>query len=262
VYYKDNPVFLRDALQSVLDNTVQPSECIIVLDGLIPDSLQDVLNHYKKLLPIKLLPLKINVGLGKALSHGILYCQNEWIARFDSDDLCVSDRFEKQLKYIASHPEVSIVGAWISEFENIPEDIYATRRVPELHQAICAYAKKRSPFNHMSVFYKKEIVLAAGNYQDDYLFEDYALWVRMLMLDGTLSANIQESLVNVRAGSAMVGRRSGLKYIWSECKVQKYFYSLGFLNIFEFIHNIVVRFSLRLMPNIAKEFFYRKLLRS
>ncbi|MNF81927.1 UDP-Gal:alpha-D-GlcNAc-diphosphoundecaprenol beta-1,3-galactosyltransferase [compost metagenome] len=260
IYKNDNPQCFYDALRSVVNSTLLPHEVVIVEDGEIPDSLSAIIFEFEHQLPIKRVKLEKNLGLGKALSIGLLQCSHEWIARFDSDDICHPLRFEKQLAYIERNENVGLVGSWIAEFETDPENGHAYRKTPSSHQVIIEYAKSRNPFNHMTVMYRKKAVLSAGSYQDDYLYEDYALWVRMIK-NGCVTANIPEVLVYARTGNGMEIRRGGLKYAKSEVKAQYSFYKLGFLSIAELVRNLAIRVPVRLLPGSFRKFIYRKTLR-
>jgi hypothetical protein len=158
------------------------------------------------------------------------------------------------------HPEIDVVGTWISEFEGSETNIYAFRKLPVSPSTLATFARKRNPLNHMSVMFRKDRVIAAGSYQPFLGFEDYFLWERML-INGSLIANIPEFLVNVRAGNSQLKRRGGLTYAYNELKLQKEFLKSGFINHIEWIENILIRFTTRLLPDVGKKFVY-KLIRS
>lgn len=260
VYKNDSPDFLAQALDSVVANTCQPTQVVVVKDGPITAELERVLEQYSTKLPLNLVSLPVNQGLGPALNAGVLACREEWIARFDSDDICEPTRFERQLAYIASHPETSLLGGQIQEFETDQDDAYASRIVPVEQAAIYRFAKARNPFNHMTVMFKKSTVLAAGNYQNDPLYEDYALWIRMMMQVQTV-ANLSAVLVYARAGNNMFRRRGGWKYAFNEIRFQFEFYRKGFLSLPQLTINIVSRVPVRLVPNSVRTFIYRHFLR-
>ena len=96
VYYKDNPVWLKQAVDSVLNNTIKPNQIVVVIDGQIPNELEQVITEYKESLDI--LRLEKNSGLGAALQQGLLKCKYPLVARMDSDDISLPGRFEKQLR--------------------------------------------------------------------------------------------------------------------------------------------------------------------
>lgn len=260
VYKNDSPEFLAQALDSVVANTCQPAQVVVVKDGPVSPELDRVLEKFSEQLSLDLVSLPVNQGLGPALQAGVLACREEWIARFDSDDICEPTRFEQQLAYIASHPDVSLLGGQIREFESQPQHAYASRNVPLEQAAIYRYARTRNPFNHMTVIFRKSAVLAAGNYQNDPLYEDYALWIRMIMLAQNV-ANLPAVLVYARAGNNMFRRRGGWKYAWNETRFQYGFYRNGFLSLPQLAVNLASRVPVRLVPNQARAFIYRHLLR-
>ena len=261
VYKNDDPDFFAQALQSVADSTVIPTEVVLICDGPLSEKLDNVINHYKHILPLKPIRLVSNVGLGLALQQGVQHCRYDWIARFDADDLCLPERFEKQLVFISSYPNIDICGSQIIEFSDNPEEANTLiKKVPLAHPAIAQLAKSRNPLNHMTVMYRKSAVLKAGSYQHAPLYEDYDLWVRMLM-SGCQFANLPEILVYVRAGEAMYQRRGGWRYVTSEIEMQKKFYALGFLTKLEVSKNLFIRIPIRLMPNQLRGLIYKAVLR-
>jgi len=260
VYTKDDPEHLSLAFKSILDSTVKPDEIVLVEDGPVGLSIEKVIEEFHSKLPVKIIKIPQNVGLGRALRTGLEHCDYEWVARFDSDDVCVATRFERQTVFIECNPQVDIVGSWISEFETDFDCSHAVKRNPAEHENIMHFAKSRNPFNHMTVMYKKSLVLAAGGYQDDYLYEDYALWVRMIQ-NGCITANIPEVLVHARTGNGMEVRRGGIKYVKSEVKAQYNFYKLGFISLTELAKNLAIRVPVRLVPGSVRKFIYRQTLR-
>ena len=100
--------------------------------------------------------------------------------------------------------------------------------LPETDAEIRVFAKKRNPFNHPCVMYKKSAVEAVGSYQDFYLLEDYYLWLRMLMA-GYQGYNLQEPLLHMRAGADMYLRRSGWAYAKSQMKLFGFMRDNGFI---------------------------------
>jgi len=261
LYVNDNPDFFEQALQSLTQCSHKPSECVLVLDGAVTDRQLSLISKYREALNITTLPLPYNVGLGRALNAGLRLCKTEWVARFDSDDICHPDRFFIQTDFISRNPDLSIVSGLIAEFIDIPTKTHAVRRVPLAHHDIITSGKKRCPFNHVAVMYKKSAVERAGGYQDHYLFEDYALWARMLV-NGERAANINEVLVYVRTGNGMAARRGGMKYALSEIAVQCQFCAMGFISFLEFARNILFRLPMRIAPVWARKLAYDTILRT
>ena len=223
VYKKDIPEYLNQAIESVLNQTIKPSEIVIVVDGPVSIELKDILEKYKGEYDIfKIIYLKENQGLGDALRIGMKYCTYNIVARMDSDDISVSNRFENQIREFETDKNLDIVGGQIYEFIDNKENIICSRNVPLENNDIYKYAKKRCPFNHMTVMFKKDSVLKCGGYLHWYNNEDYYLWIRMIENNAKLK-NIPEYLVNVRVGKEMYQRRGGIQYFKSEYRITKIF---------------------------------------
>lgn len=263
IYFKEKSSNFNRAMQSIWDEqSIKPSEIILVEDGKLTDELYNAINLWKERLGqnLKVIKLKENLGLGDALAMGLKECSFELVARMDSDDISLPKRFEKQLEIFRTNENIDICSSWISEFETDESSIYAYRKLPESHNDIVKFAKLRSPINHPATMFKKSAVLQAGNYQKMLLIEDYYLWVRMI-LKGFKFYNIQEVLVNMRAGKDQLTRRQGLKYAINELKVQHLFYKMGFLNLYEFLRNAMLKFSVRIMPKFILRVVYKILRR-
>lgn len=261
VYYKENPKFLDQALNSVFTQTIKPSEVVLVEDGELTRELNMVIKKYKENYNkiLKIIKFKNNNGLGIALHNGLLECSNELVFRMDTDDISNKNRFEEQLK-VFQDKNVDVVGSNIVEYDSDMNYITGYRIVPEKDLDIKKRAKSRNPMNHMTIAYKKTKVLEAGNYLDMLYFEDYYLWIRMIKNNCSFY-NIQENLVNVRAGNDMIKRRGGIKYIKPIIKFEKELYKMKFINVLEYLKNIITRICVTLMPNNIRFIIYKKILR-
>lgn len=258
IYSKDVPDFFNQAMSSITSQQSLPAdEIILVQDGVLTQNLYNAISVWQSTLKsvLKTVVLRQNVGLGDALKIGLEHCSYEIIARMDADDISRPDRFERQIKYMQEHPDCDIVGSAITEFYDNPEVIVSSRIVPLTQYDIINGARLKNPFNHTSVMYKKSAIIAAGGYQKLHGFEDYYLWVRLIM-HGANCANIPDSLVNMRTGYAMLGRRGGVSYAINEIKLQCKFLSIGFISFFVFARNLAIRIPVRLLPNKMRSFVY------
>lgn len=262
VYAKDNPVHFRQAVDSVINQSCPPKEILIVQDGSLTPELYavcyDLQNDHGDL--IRYLSLQENSGLGIALQKGVPACRYDLIARMDSDDIAKPNRFALQLREFRRQPELAVCGGYIEEFSDNPERIQSLRKVPLSEQEIYAYAKKRCPFNHMTVMFRRQAVLAVGNYQPFMLLEDYHLWHR-LVFNGYHTKNIPAVLVSVRTGEGMVERRGGVSYFCREAKLYHLFYTGGYISLGEFAFIVLIRFFSRICPNVVRSFVYQIFLR-
>jgi glycosyltransferase involved in cell wall biosynthesis len=262
IYNKEKAEYFDRAMQSIYDEqTIKPSEIVLVEDGKLTDELDKIIAKWQGKLGdiFKTIPLKENVGLGDALNIGLDICSYELVARMDTDDIAMPERFEKQLK-VFENSDIDICSSWISEFDNDENKIISYRKLPQNHNEIVKYMKKRNGINHPAVMYKKSIVLKAGGYKKMMWFEDYYLWARMV-LNGAKFYNIQEALVNMRAGYGQLERRSGFKYAIKEVKFLKRLYDIGFLKFIEFLKNMIIRFIARIVPKSLVKMIYKILRR-
>lgn len=262
VYHKEKPEYLKQAIESIQAQTLPTNNFVLVCDGPLNDALDRVIVAKQQEMGavLNVVRLAKNGGLGNALNEGIKHCKNELVARMDSDDIAYPDRCERQIAVFNTHPEVSICSGIVEEFTTDP-NIVDTRRVPpEINAEIVEFAKKRNPFNHPCVMYKKTAVEAAGSYQDFYLLEDYYLWLRMLMA-GYQGYNIQEPLLHMRAGSEMYLRRAGWKYAKTQEKLFKLMKDSGFIRNGQYIKSCVIRSGSALAPNWLRKFMFEKVLR-
>lgn len=264
VYKNDKPEYVKIALDSMLVNqTIKPTEVVLVVDGPIHPELTDLINAYQKKCSSVLRPifLETNQGLGHALQVGVSQAKHEYIARMDSDDICLPDRFEAQLSFLQQNPNIDIVSGHIKEFINIPSNIVGKRVVPESNKDIYQMLKYRCPLNHVAVMFKKSAVMNAGNYIEWHYNEDYYLWVRMALANCTF-ANLDKTLCLVRVGKEMYQRRGGWKYFKSEEGIQRYMLTHQLISLPQYLYNTSLRFILQvLMPNKIRGIIFQKLAR-
>jgi glycosyltransferase involved in cell wall biosynthesis len=255
VYKGDHPSYLEQAIQSLVDQILVPNEILIIKDGPLTDELNNILNKYQNNKIFTIINLGTNCGLGLALRKGVEMAKFDYIARMDSDDISLPDRFLNQVNYANSHPDVDLFGGFIKEFSNTNSKVFL-RKVPLDIDSIYKRISFRSPFNHVSVFFKKESVLRAGNYQDFYTIEDCHLWARMIHFKMNLR-NMPVVLVDVRFNSNTIQRRKNLRYLKAEIEQHFYYYKLGISSWYITLINIVIRLALRLLPSRLLLFIYR-----
>lgn len=262
VYGKDDPQWFRQAVESIVNQTIKPDEIVLVVDGPVPERLDAVIAEYERTERFRVIRLKENQGHGNARRIGLENCTNDLVALMDADDISIPDRFEKQLAMFAAYPQASIVGGQIMEFIDTPEHTVGKRTVPLTDGEIRQYLKKRCPMNQMTVMLRKSRVLQAGGYLDWYCNEDYYLWNRMY-LAGMQFANVPEVLVNVRVGADMYRRRGGWKYFVSEWKLQNYMLSNGIIGLPTYLMNVAKRLIVQvLLPNRLRGWVFQKFART
>ena len=262
VYSREKPDWLKLAMESMQAQSLPAQDFVLVCDGPLTPELDGVIAEKQRQMGEGLTVVRLpqNVGLGNALNEGIKHCRSELVARMDSDDISYPDRCERQVAIFNKYPEVSICSGIVEEFTTDPNTVDTKRVPPETNAEIVEFAKKRNPFNHPCVMYKKSAVEAVGSYQDFYLLEDYYLWLRMLMA-GYQGYNIQEPLLHMRAGSDMYLRRAGWKYAKTQARLFKFMKQQGFIGEGQYIKSCVIRSGSSLAPNWLRKFMFEKVLR-
>lgn len=262
VYRKERPEFLKQAIESIQAQSLPTNDFVLVCDGPLTSELDEIISEKQREMSsiLNVVRLKTNGGLGNALNEGIKHCKNELVARMDSDDIAYPDRCEKQIALFNTHLEVSVCSGIVEEFSISPDIVDAKRIPPESNSEIIDFAKKRNPFNHPCVMYKKSAVEAVGSYQDFYLLEDYYLWLRLLIA-GYQGYNIQEPLLHMRAGVDMYKRRAGWKYLRTQKNLFKFMYDKGFIERKQYFKSCIIRSDSALAPNWLRKFMFKKVLR-
>lgn len=257
VYYKENAEHLRVAMDSIWNQTQSTNDFVLVCDGALTQELEDVIALYEKEHDcLRIVRLNKNSGLGVALNEGLKYCRNELVARMDSDDISCPERCEKQLKVFNESSKLALCGGAIQEFcedENIATGI---RKLPENEMQIRRFSKKRNPFNHVAVMFKKSEVIAVGGYSEKYhLFEDYYLWIRMLK-NGCKAANLSDILVKVRCEPDMYARRGGAAYAKDMLRFHWWVHKTGWTSFADFCTGAVPHAFVCIMPNCIRRLVY------
>lgn len=217
VYSKEQPKYLQAAIESIFCQTLPPSEVVLVKDGPLTNELELLISLYKRPI-LKLITLPDNKGLSNALNIGLKYCTNELVARMDTDDICFPSRFEKQVHFLESHPDIDIVGTYATKIDEHGKILNELVKVPTEHEDI-VHLIWTCPMNHPTVMFRKNKILsvhgynsAAGPRQDD-----YDLWFRCAE-KGLHFANIAEPLLYYRFFVDSV-KKNSVRVGWHRMKV-------------------------------------------
>jgi len=261
IYSKDNAKHLDIAILSMVNQTLQAYEIILIVDGLISIEIQKVISkHLLSSKNIFVYYLPENLGLGLALDFGISKCNTDYIARMDSDDISINNRIEIQAKYLEIDPEISIIGSYVSEFEVDPSKIHSIRTVPLTLNKIKDYFKQRSPFNHPTVVLKKSDVIKAGGFGKLRRKQDYDLFSRMILLN-MKAINIGISLVYFRSDINSIKRKKSWDNIKSYIKVQYKILTRKQCNVIDFIFVSAYQLFVFILPLFVYKILYFRFLR-
>ena len=262
VYYKEKTEYLSKSIDSMLNQTIAPNEIVIVKDGPLTDELDKLIDQYvnKNPLLFKIIKSEVNIGLGRALNLGLKNCKNELVARMDTDDISFPNRCEKQLELFKNDKDLVIVGTAIDEFYDNPEEIISSRVVPDKHERIYEFMKRRSAFNHPTVMYKKSKVLEHGGYADLKRNQDVDLFGRMIF-SGCKASNLSESLLLFRSNKDLAKRRKSWENTKSYINVIKSFWKMGYSSISDYIIVSLGQSIMFICPTSVQNWMYKKFLR-
>lgn len=261
VYKKDHPDWFKQAIESLLNQTILSDDIVIVADGPLTPQLNAVLLQYGSEKSISLIRLRINQGLGNALNVGIEQAKNELVGRMDADDIAVSNRFELQLTEFNKNLELDILGGQVAEFIDNPNEIVAYRKVPTTHQEIEKFARRRSPFNHPTVMYKKSTIQKLGSYDVSAIrIEDYDLWLRALS-NGAVCANVDAILLHYRSTIDAMKRRKTSTSLKNHIKIRARFYTKEYISLSDFLYGVITQTALFIMPTRLADVAFKRAVR-
>lgn len=263
IYYKEKPEHFNACMKSIWDQqTLKPTEIVLVEDGPLTTELYDSIALWSERLQqtLRIIKLEDNVGTGKAKNIGLQHCRYEIVSIVDTDDISVSDRFEKQVKCFEADSELVILGGQITEFVDDITSPSGMRIVPLDNQALRQYAKKQSPFNNMTISYRKSKIMEVGGYQHHLWMEDYNLFLRVIAKDYKIQ-NLEDVLVYARIDNGMHTRRKGYQYIKSEKQLLKLKKELKLQSPIHANILFLLRSSFRLLPSSLLGKIYNTFLR-
>ncbi|MCS4484039.1 glycosyltransferase [Gleimia sp. 6138-11-ORH1] len=256
VYASDNPQHFVRALASVTcEQMLKPNQVVLVQDGPVPLELAKQIANASEIAgqPVEIVELPQNVGLAEALDQGLAYCKHELVARADSDDISLPERFKTQIPLMRDH---DLLGAAIAEFETDETQWGMIRRQPETSSEIAEVARLRSPFNHPTVVFRQSAVDIAGGYEPCERLEDYWLFARMIA-GGARCANLPTPLVAYRVGAGAYKRRGGIELFVAEIDLQRRLKEMGFTTNLQYLRNLGMRSLYRLVPTGVRKELYR-----
>lgn len=259
-YAKDRPEWLSLALESMAAQTLRPTEVVLVFDGPLTEGLVAAVDAFDAAHPGLLVrvPLERNVGLGPALNAGLARCSCDVVARMDADDFSRPARLERQLAKLAEGYDM--VGCNATEFSGDVDSPNSERVMPETHDEIIRFAKRRAPFVHPAFVVRRSSLEAVGGYRSVPYAEDFDLFIRLLRA-GSRGYNLQEPLVAVRVDDDVYRRRGGLGYARDMLSFNALELREGWFSPAEFLVRSAANVGVALIPNGARDLVYKRLLR-
>lgn len=166
--------YVQNAIESVLNQTYTEFDFLIINDGSTDNSEELILNYSDP--RIKYEPNEKNMGLIKTLNKGLKLINGTYIIRMDADDICMADRFEKQIAYMDQNLKVAVSGTSVKKFTEsgtLPQEFVKTEPADLKTQLLFG-----SPMRHPSVIIRNQVIKDEGYLYDENLdtVEDYGMW--------------------------------------------------------------------------------------
>lgn len=198
--------YIKEAVGSILAQTFSDFEFIIIDDGSSDGSLGILQSYEKKDSRIRIISRE-NKGLIYSLNEGVGQARGEYIARMDSDDISLPDRFEKQFRFMVDN-DLALCGTWATSIDENGNDISGIN-YPPVAEKIKSFAILHNPFIHPSVMFRKGIFDKVGGYRNNFKhIEDYELWTRIIFK--YKSSNLAEYLLKYRVHSEQVTKKNNI----------------------------------------------------
>lgn len=261
VYKKDRAEWLSQAIDSILHQSTPSDDIIIVIDGPLTFELNKTVQHYHANSTITIVRLKKNRGLGNALNIGIAKAKHELIARMDADDVATEKRCELQVAKFRESPNIDIIGGQIAEFVDNPDNIVAYRKVPLDHDGIKQFSRRRSPFNHPTVMFRKSVIQEIGGYDVSAIrIEDYDLWLRALA-SGAQCVNLDTVLLYYRSTQDAMKRRKTFTSFKNHIQARARFYNRKHISLMDFTYGVITQTTLFVIPASFADKLFKKAVR-
>ncbi|MDD3242498.1 MAG: glycosyltransferase [Eubacteriales bacterium] len=261
VYDREEPAYLAQSVRSILRQTLPADEIVLMCDGPLTPPLDETIRELTQECGalLRVIRRPAHAGLGPVLAQGLTLCRNEYVARMDTDDVALPQRCREQLRFMQAQ-HLDLCSAAVQEMSKDMKTAGMVRRLPLTHEELRAYAGRRNPMNHPCVMLRAGAALAAGNYREMPLFEDYDLWIRMLQ-NGARLGNLPQVLLNMRGGEDLYARRGGWAYCKKTARFWKEMRRTGFIGGGRCAANIALRCGVCLLPNALRGWLYRRKLR-
>lgn len=220
--YKEEEIFLRQAIESILNQTYKDFEYIIILDN--PDNnlhiriIKEYANLDKR---IKFYVNEKNMGLTASLNKGLGLAKSKYICRMDADDISINKRIENQKRYLEEN-NYDLIGGISQMIDENGKSIYSIKKVPTNMDKIKKALRYNQIISHPTWFGKKEVFEKLNGYRNMPLCEDYDFTLRAV-LNGYKISNIDETVLKYRMTSSSISRSNLYEqYLFARFITKKY----------------------------------------
>lgn len=252
-YHGESAINLYEALKSIVDQSLPPSELIVVADGPVPDDQLDVIKKIQNEagFVVNLILMPTNQGRGVARNIGIDAAQYEYVALMDSDDICTLDRFEKQMRVLEKAPQIGLIAGVTEEFFDGPKeksDSAVIKTCPCSHNDIARALQWSNCVANPTIIFKKSAWREVGGfppYRD--INEDYLFYLR-LIAEGVIFHCVPDIVLRVRISDAQRARRRGFSILKSDFVFRLAAFRAGYIGFLPTVAILPLLILRRLAP--------------
>ncbi len=246
IHHKCSKNHFIECLDSLSNQTLLPSQLVIIQDGDMPYDIKSILVLYDNLVVDYILNER-NMGLPYSLNLGLSHCKYDLVFRMDADDVCEKNRIEIQFNEMLSNEKLILLGSNVSLINLKSEIIDKSRRIPLNNKDIRKTIYIKNPFNHPSVVFRKSKLDDVGGYTNLFLYEDWYLWIQLSKDKENIFKNLEENLLQYRIRSFQ--ERKGLRIIKAEFLFYKKLFHEKHVNMSFFLLIVIVKSLVRISPN-------------
>ena len=204
--FNERPDMITVAINSILQQTYENIE-LLIYDDSTKDETKAAIGHFEADSRVTIHRSSERIGFIKSLNLGLEAATGQYIARMDGDDYSHPDRFEKEVMFLETHPEVMVVGGQINIMDEDGK-LTSARSYPTGGFRFFLFSCARNPLAHPTIMMRRDIVDKGYRYDESLkMSEDLDFWLR-LMNDGYKLANIPDTLINYRVMSNFLEKRS------------------------------------------------------
>jgi hypothetical protein len=219
--FNEKEEWIRNAIESILSQTYEKFEFIIILDNPNNIILENVIRSFERNDPrVKMYINDQNEGLVYSLNKGLSITKGEFVARMDADDIAYNERLELQLKFLKNNPEYDLIGTDINYIDEDGKIIGSNKVNISDFNFIKAALRYRNIMCHPSLMYRKKSIVNIGGYKDIRFAEDYDLITR-LILNGSKITNLNDTLLSYRIRTNGISKTNAIAQRYSALYVRK-----------------------------------------
>lgn len=252
--YNVAPNILSKSFESITNQTFKNFEAILIDDSSNCDTTNFCLEYCKIDSRFNYIRPTQKLGLVNSLNLGIDRAKHEIIARFDSDDICYTDRISKQIEFLKNNTDIDVLGGDIEVINSNYKHLYF-RKYPVTHREIAKSMQIICPIAHPTVMYKKEVIKKVGYYDDSYRYaEDIDLWLRLLS-SGVRFSNLNTPLIKYRQDT-LVRNKDHYKY-FLKARIKNFNFKFFPRNLIGISMLLFIAYSPTIILDIYYKFKYK-----